>query len=88
MYSRVVVVELEQGLHARPATEFVNEAQKFQSTVTVRKNAHSVDAKSILGLMSLAIAAKSEIEIAADGQDEEAAVAALCELVTRGSHHA
>lgn len=81
MHDRTVVVALEQGLHARPASNFIQQAQRFQSKITVTKAGRSADAKSILGLMGLAIAKGTEITISADGVDEVAAVEVLCDLV-------
>jgi catabolite repression HPr-like protein len=83
MYERTVVVALEQGLHARPASNFVQQALRFASKISLTKAGRSVDAKSILGLMGLAVAKGTEITIAADGTDEVDAVDALCDLVAK-----
>jgi catabolite repression HPr-like protein len=83
MYERSVVVLLRQGLHARPAAEFVKRANTFRSQITVTKDGRSVDAKSILGLMGLAAGHGSEITISANGTDEEQAVETLVELVSQ-----
>lgn len=80
---RVTIVN-PQGLHARPAAEFVKIAARFTAEVTVAKDGHVVNGKSILGVMTLAAECGSAITIVADGPDAEAAVTALTELVARG----
>lgn len=69
------------GMHARAATRFVNLASRFSSDVRVRKDQHDVSGKSIMGLMMLAASKGTRIEIRAEGDDAEQALAALCELV-------
>jgi catabolite repression HPr-like protein len=78
-----VVVNLETGLHARPAALFVQEASKFQSTIHVVKGDKKVNAKSIMGVMSLAVSKGTEITIIAEGKDAEQAVEALAAIVSR-----
>lgn len=87
MYAKVVKLINETGLHARPASQFVNEAKGFKSKITVKKagtDAAPADAKSIILLLSLAISAGTEIEIAAEGEDEVQAVDTLAQLVESG----
>lgn len=87
MYSKTTVINNPSGLHARPAAVFCKAASGFESKVTVRKNVEGAeprDAKSILMLMALGLGSGTEIEIAADGSDEQAAVDALVELVESG----
>ncbi len=79
---RKIVVALRQGLHARPASEFIRLAQSFQSKVFVLKGNQSVDGKSILSLMSLAIGLGTEIIIRCEGIDEEKALVELCKIIT------
>lgn len=67
----------EQGLHARPAGLFVKLAAGFASTITIGKDGKEVDAKRILGVMSLGAKKGSEVVVKADGEDEDAAVEAL-----------
>lgn len=67
----------EQGIHARPAGLFVKLAAGFTSTITIGKDGKEVDAKRILGVMSLGAKKGSEVVIKADGEDEDAAVEAL-----------
>ncbi|TCW39093.1 catabolite repression HPr-like protein [Laceyella sacchari] len=81
MVEKKVVVQLETGLHARPAALFVQEANKFASDVFVVKGTKKVNAKSIMGIMSLAVSRGTEITIIADGSDEEEAVKVLAEMV-------
>jgi phosphocarrier protein HPr len=79
---RVVVITNKYGLHARPAAEFVKLAGRFRSMVMVRKDDLDVNGKSIMGMMMLAAECGSEIVIRASGEDADAAVDALVNLVT------
>lgn len=72
------------GLHARAAARFVQLAGRFTSQIRVTRGARTVDGKSILGLMLLAAAKGTEIDIAVDGEDEQAALDALLRLIARG----
>lgn len=74
------------GIHARPASIFVQECKKFQSKVTVENIAagKSKDAKSILGVMSLGMTKGTEIKITAEGPDEDAAIEAIAALIDSG----
>jgi len=83
MAKRAVVVKLKTGLHARPAALFVQEANKFSAEVFVEKDEKKVNAKSIMGIMSLAISSGTEIYISAEGADADEAVDALSELVSQ-----
>lgn len=83
MTRQPVVVRLKTGLHARPAALFVQEANKFSSDVFVEKDEKKVNAKSIMGIMSLAISSGTEVAISADGSDAEQAVTALVQLVSK-----
>ncbi|MDQ0415955.1 phosphotransferase system HPr (HPr) family protein [Croceifilum oryzae] len=78
-----VMVQLETGLHARPAAYFVQEANKYASQVFIEKEGRKVNAKSIMGVMSLAVAKGTEIVISAEGIDEEKAVEALATIVMK-----
>jgi phosphocarrier protein len=69
------------GLHARAATKLVNRATAFQSDINLVRGQRSVNAKSIMGVLTLAASMGTELVILADGPDEEEAVAALLELV-------
>lgn len=79
-----VRIQNRLGLHARPAAEFVKLAGRFSSDVWVEKNEIEVNGKSIMGVMMLAAEAGSEIRIRAAGDDAEAAVDALVDLVASG----
>ena len=83
MTKQTVVVRLKTGLHARPAALFVQEANKFSSEIFVEKGDKKVNAKSIMGIMSLAISSGTEISISAEGADSEQAVQALVNLVSK-----
>jgi phosphocarrier protein HPr len=72
------------GLHARAAARFVHAASGFTCRIKVGRGGREVDGKSIMGLLLLAASQGSEITISADGPDEDAAVAALCDLIERG----
>ena len=74
------------GIHARPASLFIQEAKKFQSMITVENlsTGKAKDAKSILGVMSLGMTKGTEIRIVAEGPDEEAAIQAMQQLVDSG----
>ena len=74
------------GIHARPASIFVNKAKEFQSKITVENLAtgKSKDAKAILGVMTLALVKGTEIKITADGPDEDVAIQAMAHLVDAG----
>ena len=72
------------GLHARPATFFIQKANEYKSSIWVEKEERRVNAKSLLGVLSLGIVGGTNIRIIADGTDEEQAVASLVELVQSG----
>jgi len=74
------------GMHVRPGAEFVKVANRFKSAVAVRKDDAVVNGKSILGMMTLAAECGSSIHIKTEGDDAEAAMDALLELVAAGFH--
>jgi len=82
MYFKEVVVSNQVGLHARPATFFIQKANEFKSSIWVEKDDRRVNAKSLLGVLSLGIVKGTSISIIADGTDEQEAVDALCELIS------
>ena len=84
MCSKEVVVQNQVGLHARPATFFIQKANEFKASIWVEKEERRVNAKSLLGVLSLGIVGKNAIRVIADGADEEAAVEALVKLVESG----
>lgn len=72
------------GLHARPATFFIQKANMFKSSIWIEKDDRKVNAKSLLGVLSLGIAKGMVVTLIADGQDENAAIKCLVELVQEG----
>jgi phosphocarrier protein HPr len=78
---RTVVIKNELGLHARAATKFVQMAGKFPCDVTVAKDGHEVNGKSIMGVLMLVASKGTTITIGAKGAQADAAVAALAQLV-------
>lgn len=82
MVRQRVQVKLKTGLQARPAAFFVQEANRFAAEIFVEKDNKKVNAKSIMGVMSLAISSGTEIVISADGPDAAEAVANLAKLVS------
>ena len=84
MYVKDVTVQNQVGLHARPATFFIQKANEFKSSIWVEKEERRVNAKSLLGVLSLGIIGGSNIRIIADGSDETTAVDGLVKLVQSG----
>ena len=82
MFSKDVVVNNQVGLHARPATFFIQKANEFRCSIWVEKEERKVNAKSLLGVLSLGIVKGTSITIIADGADEEDAVSALADLIS------
>ena len=81
MFVKDVVVQNQVGLHARPATFFIQKANEFKSSIWVEKDERRVNAKSLLGVLSLGIVGGTSIRIIADGSDEQQAVEGLVALV-------
>lgn len=77
MKVKKVILKNESGIHARPASEIVKIASKYQSTINLIANGKQINAKSILNIMSAGIKSSSEIEIQCDGIDEEMAIQEL-----------
>ncbi len=84
MYIKEVKVENQVGLHARPATFFIQKANEFKSSIWVEKEERRVNAKSLLGVLSLGIMGGTVINIMAGGPDEQEAVEELVRLVESG----
>ena len=84
MYVKEVSVLNHVGLHARPATFFIQKANEYKASVWVEKEERRVNAKSLLGVLSLGIVGGTTIKIIADGVDEQEAVDALVKLVETG----
>ncbi|MDN7247279.1 HPr family phosphocarrier protein [Planococcus shenhongbingii] len=83
MVDKQVEVQLKSGLQARQAALFVQEANRYNSDVYLEKDDKKVNAKSIMGIMSLAISKGTTVKISADGRDEETAVEALAALIEK-----
>ncbi|MFD2045032.1 HPr family phosphocarrier protein [Ornithinibacillus salinisoli] len=81
MVERTVKVELKTGLQARPAAQFVQEANRYAANLFLEKEDRKVNAKSIMGLMSLAITSGETIKLIADGSDEDEAIHHLVSFV-------
>ena len=84
MYVKEVTDQNQVGLHARPATFFIQKANEFKSSIWVEKDERRVNAKSLLGVLSLGIVGGTDIRIIADGLDEQLAVDSLVRLVENG----
>ncbi len=84
MIVKDIIVQNQVGLHARPATFFIQKANEFRSSIWVEKEERRANAKSLLGVLSLGITGGTDIRIIADGQDENEAVEALSQLVISG----
>ena len=80
MISKEIVVQNQVGLHARPATFFIQKANEFTSGIWISKDDRKVNAKSLLGVLSLGVTRGTSITVIADGADEEAAVNELANL--------
>ena len=81
MVSKEVVINNQVGLHARPATFFIQKANEFKCSIWVEKEERRVNAKSLLGVLSLGIVKGTAINIIADGADEDEAIETLATLV-------
>ncbi|MBF4693161.1 HPr family phosphocarrier protein [Fusibacter ferrireducens] len=79
-----VTVNSATGLHARPASQLVSEASKFQSEIKLIKGETSVSAKSIMGVLGLGVLTGDKVRITADGADEHDAIKALEALFESG----
>ncbi len=84
MITREVSITNKVGLHARPATFFIQKANSYRSVIWVEKDERRVNAKSLLGILSLGISQGMNITLIADGQDENEAVDGLAELINSG----
>lgn len=84
MVNKKVTVTNRVGLHARPATFFIQKANEFKSSIWVESDDRRVNAKSLLGILSLGIVKDTEIDIIANGADEKEAVEALAAMLQKG----
>ena len=83
MVNKDVIVRCESGLHNRQATYFVQKANEFESSIWLESNNRKMNAKSLLGIMSLSVVTGAEVTLSAVGPDAEAAVNALEQLLQR-----
>ena len=84
MISRDIIINNASGLHARPATFFIQKANSYPCSIWVEKDDRRVNAKSLLGVLSLGIAKGMSVTLIADGQGEEDALRGLTELIDSG----
>jgi len=84
MKTREVVITNSSGLHARPATFFIQKANCYKCTIYIEKDDRKINAKSLLGVLSLGIAKGMTIKLIADGQDEDMALDGLVSRVNSG----
>lgn len=82
MTKRNIQVKLENGLDARPIAHLVQEASKYDSTIYIMFDGRKVNAKSIMGMMSLGLDTGEDLEVSADGKDEQAAVEGIESFLT------
>lgn len=82
MRESTVIIDQPEGVHARPASIFVREAGKFQAEIHLSCNGTTVNGKSIMGLLMLALGRGSEVTISASGDDEEEAVSKLTDILS------
>lgn len=83
MVRKVVEIKSEDGLRARAAALFVQTASNYQSLITIERENKKINAKSIMGVLSLGVVQGDDIQLTANGPDEQEAVAALIELVSK-----
>ena len=81
MVTKEVVINNQVGLHARPATFFIQKANKFKSSIWIEKEDRRVNAKSLLGVLSLGIVKGTAVNLIADGNDENEAISTLSDLI-------
>lgn len=84
MITRDVTIQNNVGLHARPATFFIQKANSYKSEIKIEKDDRRVNAKSLLGVLSLGIIKGMTVTLIADGPDEEEALDGLSELIATG----
>lgn len=84
MISHDIEITNTSGLHARPATFFIQKANTYHCPIWIEKDDRKVNAKSLLGVLSLGIAKGMTVTLIADGEDEEAAIAGLAALINSG----
>ena len=88
MISRDIVINNASGLHARPATFFIQKANSYSCSIWIEKDDRKVNAKSLLGVLSMGIAKGMSVTLVADGQGEEDAIQGLVALIDSGFEEA
>lgn len=83
MYTMQTVVKCESGLHNRQATYFIQKANEFRSSIWIEVEDRRINAKSLLGVLSMGVTTGTNVTLVADGADEEAAVNALSEMLVK-----
>lgn len=83
MVEKEVIVKNRAGIHARPAGMIVNLANKFKSLILIEKDGESINAKSIMGLITLGVSCNTAIKISAQGDDETQALDSLVQLIDK-----
>ena len=81
MYMKETIVKCESGLHNKQATYFIQKANDFKSTIWVEVENRRINAKSLLGVLSMGITTGTEVSLIAEGPDEEEAVNTLTEML-------
>lgn len=84
MITREVTIQNSIGLHARPATFFIQKANEYKASIWIEKDDRRVNAKSLLGVLSLGVSKNSSIVLVADGADEQNAIDGLVDLINNG----
>jgi len=83
MYMKETIVKCESGLHNKQATYFIQKANDFKSTIWVEVDIRRINAKSLLGVLSMGITTGTEVSLIAEGPDEEEAVESLTEMLLK-----
>jgi len=83
MYMKETIVKCESGLHNKQATYFIQKANDFKATIWVEVDNRRINAKSLLGVLSMGITTGTEVSLIAEGPDEEEAVEALTEMLLK-----
>lgn len=84
MERKTIILDNDEGLHARPAAKFVQKANKYESDIDIEFSGNIVNGKSIIGIMSLGAYAGEKVTIIAKGKDEKKAVEGLIEFLKGG----
>ncbi|MBR4132703.1 MAG: HPr family phosphocarrier protein [Oscillospiraceae bacterium] len=83
MYTMQTVVKCESGLHNKQATYFIQKANEYRSSIWIELDDRRINAKSLLGVLSMGVTTGTNVTLVADGVDEEAAVNALSEMLVK-----